>query len=667
MNNFFIFVKRSPAVFIMLAGILVGTAVVVYAQTDDAEGGAHEDISPLSGITFPIPELSDCGSKDECRQYCNDPAHMDACVAFAESHGLMNEEEAVRAKKFRGQLEQGAGPGGCTTPESCKTFCENINNIEACIAFAEENGFEDAHIAESKKILAYIKSGGVMPGGCTGKTECEAYCEDFAHAEECFLFAERAGITSMDGGQGGGPGSRFGKRGPPAPAEFKKLLELIKSGEMPGGCKSKAECESYCRTQGHFEECIQFGTRAGFIDPKHAEKIRETGGKGPGGCDSPDACRAYCAEPSHQEECFRFAEERGFIDEEETARSKEGFVRLRAGLENAPPEVSACLTSVLGPTIIEDIQKGTVTPGPEIGERVRGCFEKFGHESGAEKIFDDAPKEVVSCVREKLGSTFDDIKSGKTPPTPEVADTFRVCFQAMRFEDGMFGGPDESRGAERGGMFRAHEFIRSAPPGIAECLKEKFGIDPSQLGRGMPPEPELEEKMKSCFESFRPERPQFMNPPTDEGSGVRGDEAPDQSGSRAHFSPEVTACLRERVNEEVLSNLMRGSRPSPDIEKVVGACFSAMGQSSGGEFRGDGVSPPVYIQPTFDERLPGTAEGCTDPTSCARVCADTGSPYFGSGECMKFREYQSTQPTSGLPFGRLLGTVLVPFLQIFLR
>ena len=55
MNNFFIFVKRSPAVFIMLAGILVGTAVVVYAQTDDAEGARTKIYppSPASHSRFP--------------------------------------------------------------------------------------------------------------------------------------------------------------------------------------------------------------------------------------------------------------------------------------------------------------------------------------------------------------------------------------------------------------------------------------------------------------------------------------------------------------------------------------------------------------------------------------------------------------------------------------
>ena len=164
---------------------------------------------------------------------------------------------------------------------------------------------------------------------------------------------------------------------------------------------------------GHFEECIDFGARVGFIEPEQAEKIRKTGGKGPGGCDSPDVCKAFCAEPNNQEECFRFGKEHGLINEDEVREAKEGFVRLRAGLENAPKEVSACLTSVLGPTIIEDIQSGTMTPGPEIGERVRGCFEKFGHRGDSKRIFEDAPKEVLSCVREKLGDAFEEIRSGK--------------------------------------------------------------------------------------------------------------------------------------------------------------------------------------------------------------------------------------------------------------
>lgn len=711
-----ILLKRFSAMFIILAALAAGAVVIAYAETGGDETKPAENESSSLGITFPVPELGGCTSKDACRQYCNEPGNMPACISFAKSHGLMNEEDAARAEKFSKRLSGDGGPGGCTTPDSCRAFCENINNIEACIAFADIQGFRDEHVAEGKKVLAYIQSGGAMPGGCTSKDACETYCNDFAHAEECFAFAERAGITRIPDTPG--RGEREGRfEGNVPPGQFQKLLALIKNGETPGGCTNKTECESYCRAPGHFEECIDFGTRVGFIEPEQAEKIRKTGGKGPGGCDSPDVCKAFCAEPNNQEECFRFGKEHGLINEDEVREAKEGFVRLRAGLENAPKEVSACLTSVLGPTIIEDIQSGTMTPGPEIGERVRGCFEKFGHRGDSKRIFEDAPKEVLSCVREKLGDAFEEIRSGKKEPTPEMADTLRVCFQAVHFEERGF----DTNVGQRGDANRPDNmqgFLRSAPPGIAECLREKFGIDPSQLGQSVTPGPEMEEKMKACFENFRP---QFIRGQTDEFHGDENRDMPrgfpsgsTERGPRAQFPPEVIRCLKENVNEDTMFRLMQGGKPPAEIEAIVGKCFSAMGQTSrdgerqGGvpniDTRTDGVRSRICpAMPTVDscpagqekvvvfsssecgtyygckealqnqqQTVPHTQygelrEGCFDTASCANVCTSATSPYFGSEQCVKFREYQSTQPTSGLPFGRLLGTVLVPFLQMFLR
>ena len=50
---------------------------------------------------------------------------------------------------------------------------------------------------------------------------------------------------------------------------------------------------------------------------------------------------------------------------------------VRMGLDKAPEEVKACLKENLGENIINDMEAGTLTPGPDIGERVKGCFEKF--------------------------------------------------------------------------------------------------------------------------------------------------------------------------------------------------------------------------------------------------------------------------------------------------
>jgi len=473
----------------------------------------------VNGITFPVAELGSCANKEECRAYCDDPAHMDSCISFAEAHGLMNKEEAARAESFRKKLGVGGGPGGCRSPRECEAFCGNVANLDVCIAFAEEQGFSDPHIGEAKRIQKYIQTGGAMPGGCDSRGSCEAYCRDFSHAEECSAFLKQAGIEDGRPGAGG-----------PEREHYEKLLEFMKRGETPGGCTSKEACEAYCHEKSHFDECVAFGEKVGFIASGQAERMRQLGGKGPGGCDSPEACKAYCSDQTHREECYRFAEENGFIPPEEIQRAKEGFVQLKVGLDQAPPEVAACLKSVLGPTVIEDIQAGKLVPGPEIGERVRGCFEKFGRHRDFANPFQNAPPEVLSCLREKLGSSFEGVRTGEAAPTPEMADAFRVCFEGMRvLERGP--GIGELGAVGEPGM-HMEGFLRSAPPGIISCLRERIGdqfekVQSGEVKLGL----EMEQAMRGCFESFRPEMEgSSMQNPT-----VSGDSAellPPESGER---------------------------------------------------------------------------------------------------------------------------------------
>lgn len=493
------------SVLVLAVGVAVSFAIAVRAQTP----------SPAeAGITFPILELGNCGSKDECRDYCNQPENISACVKFAEEHGLMNEKEAARAEKFSRRLSQGTGPGGCRTPQECKSFCSNIQNLETCVRFAEEQGVDDRQVQEGRKILAYIQAGGQLPGGCTSKESCEKYCGDFSHAEECFRFAERAGIVQVREEVPGEAKGRF--EGGIPPGQFQKFLELVKRNETPGGCKSKDECENYCRSADHFEECVAFGEKVGFIEPEEAQKIRQTGGFGPGGCNSPDSCRNYCNDPSHREECFRFAEEHGFINKEEIERAKEGLIHLRAGLEGAPPEVTACIKSVVGPNIIEDIQSGKLTPGSDIGERVRQCWEKFGQTSDSRRLFSDTPPEVTACLKEKLGDLFEKARSGEMQPTPEMADALRVCFSQVQFRQGKIPGgaggfaPDEQVEVMPD---KFYEFLRSAPPQIVSCLREELGDNYERLKAGeIRAGTEVKEEIEKCFKEFRPQLRRPLSP-----------------------------------------------------------------------------------------------------------------------------------------------------------
>jgi hypothetical protein len=622
--------KKSQSVIVaalVLAGMLIGGAVV-YAQNEETAGNASAEAK----ITFPVPELGNCTDKASCKTYCDDGDHMEECVAFATAHGLMNKEEASRATKFASAVKEGKGPGGCTDPGSCKTYCEDVSHLEACVSFAEKQGFKGREFEQGKKLSAFVKSGGTMPGGCTSKISCQAYCSEFSHAEECSDFAQKSGMTdeAPDKNMKGDPKS--GPQNMPSPEQFKMLAALAQKGETPGGCTNKDSCEAYCRADGHFEECMAFGEKVGFIKKDEAERMKKMMGKGgPGGCASPLACHAYCNEEANRETCFAFAEENGLIPLEEIEQMKEGMVRMRQGIENAPPEVVACLKSTLGESIIQDIQSGKLIPGPGIGEKTRACFEKFGGAHDPTEIFNNAPPEVTACLKEKLGTDFAAMKSGAEKLTPEMADSFRMCFQQIEMTRSSMGGQGGQQDAQK---FQG--FLHSAPPEVTACLKEKLGEEYEKISQGtLMPSPELGQTMRGCFEQFRPQ----MMPQNGMGDPVQAGQRP-EGMEMQQMPPEVMACLKEKFGEEGFLKL-RTTPKTPEIEVSMKACFD--------QFRGAGSGTGSWSMQTRDgqptmmqqpSQMPQTAPSGMYMPPAVQVCIQEKLGAEG------FALFQKSGPTS---------------------
>jgi hypothetical protein len=593
-------IAAITAIFLIFLAALSAQGQTVTTPSASDGGG-----SSVRGISFPVAELGGCASKDECKNYCNQSVNMDACIAFAKDHGIMTKKDADRAEKFTKQVREGSGPGSCDSPQSCDVYCSNISHLDECTTFAEKNGFKDEHYEQGKKIQSFLKKGGTTPGNCQSKQECETYCGDFSHAKECFDFAQKAGIMQK------GDSSMRGKEGhEPNAEQLSKLAELSQKGETPGHCASKAECEKYCSDGSHNEECVNFGVKIGFIQPDEAEKIKQTGGKGPGGCNSQESCHAYCNDQSHHEECFKFAEEHGFITKEESEQAKEGWVRARQGFENAPPEVRECLKTTLGANILDDIQTGKLVPGPDIGDQVRGCFEKFGGHGNPQEAMKNIPPEAAACLKEKFGDTFEGVRTGKIQMTPEMADSFRVCFQMMRMNEGFTNEGDGQKGQQGEGydertpqMGIAGEMermLRSAPPEIVACVKEKFpegfgNLPASDNKAGMAME--IKDKIRGCFENFRPVHP--IEKPTSElqgggmNSGPVGQTVQDMLRS---VPPEVAACVKEKFPEGISLTSPIGT----EIKDKIRGCFENFHPAQNG------------VKPT---PIPMHAEGVSVPTA----------------------------------------------------
>ena len=90
---------------ILTVGLIVSGFIIaapLYAQEDT--------------IVFPVAELGNCESEQECKSYCDDPTNMRACITFAKEHNLMTDKEVELAEKFSDSLEMGGGPGDCASP-----------------------------------------------------------------------------------------------------------------------------------------------------------------------------------------------------------------------------------------------------------------------------------------------------------------------------------------------------------------------------------------------------------------------------------------------------------------------------------------------------------------------------------------------------------------------
>ncbi len=339
---------------ILMVGVGLATAYFVFAE-----------VSTGPKITYPVVELNNCKSETECRAYCDKPDNISVCADFAKKNGLMSEEEANRAKQFK-DVAQIAGPGGCKGQDQCETYCGDQSHIDECVSFAEKhNLMSPDDLAEAKKVSEALKQGAKLPGNCQGKKQCEAYCKTPEHSGEGIDFAEKAGFIQPD------------QAGP-----ARKMLELVKSGDAPQECLGgKDQCQQFCSEPSHRDQCAGFMVKAGFMKQEDADIFKKTGGKGPGDCQSKDECDAFCKVKENQKICFQFGKDNGLIPEDKIKQLEEGSQKIKVFIDNAPAEVKQCLESAVGPDVLQEIESGTFMPGQETGNQVqesmKKCFENL--------------------------------------------------------------------------------------------------------------------------------------------------------------------------------------------------------------------------------------------------------------------------------------------------
>ena len=361
-------------------------------------------------IQYPVKELGDCENETACKSYCDKSENIESCVNFAEKNNLMSKEEIGLAKKF--MAVGGKGPGGCSGKDECEAYCNNIDHIDECISFGEENNLiPPEELEEAKKVQAAIKRG-IKPPPCGNKKQCDIYCEESEHMEECVAFGIEAGFIQgkeLEDVQKMLAAVKRGIKPPPCKgkeacdaycsspdnmevcmtfaieagfmsenekADSQKMLQALKKGVKPPPCKGKEACDVYCAEDAHIEECINFAIAADFMDEKDAEMAKKTKGKGPGGCKGKDECEAFCNNTDNQEICFNFGRDNGLIPETDLKQMEEGKQKFQESLQQMPSAVLECLNSEVGAGAMEKFKSGSAIPSRDIGDKMKTCFEK---------------------------------------------------------------------------------------------------------------------------------------------------------------------------------------------------------------------------------------------------------------------------------------------------
>jgi len=367
---------------------------------------------PLSAqdIQYPVSGLGGCQNEAECRSYCDNSNHAKECFAFAKKYNLISVEEAKKATDDFLNVKN--GPGGCNSGVSCETYCNNVDHLDSCIAFAEESGYySPTQLAEAKKVQELVKAGKQFPGGCKDRNACEVYCGNPNHMEECLNFAEESGFMPKE-----------------EIDQARKILPLMKSGETPGKCTSKEQCEAYCSGEGHSDECIAFAEKAGFISPDDVAMIKKTGGKGPGGCHSKQQCESYCK--NNSDACFQWAQDNGLVSETDLANMKKGIVKFKEQLDKIPPEVTQCLKDALGEKNFEKMTNGQPIFDRSMESKMKSCFSQIT--SQISKQFNTLPPEASQCIKDVIGEEgLHKLQSGEIDQSVDFS-SLEGCFQKLQ-------------------------------------------------------------------------------------------------------------------------------------------------------------------------------------------------------------------------------------------
>lgn len=741
-------------------------------KKEEKKGPAPSAVEgPLSkeDIQYPVSGLGSCQNETECRSYCDNADHAKECFAFAKKYHLISEEEAQKAADHFLNVKN--GPGGCNSGKSCEAYCSTVEHIDECITFAEETGYyKPEELAEAKKFQALVKAGTKFPGGCTERNACEIYCGDPNHMEECLNFAEKSGFMPPEeiaeakkfmalmqkGESPGGCTSKeqcekycfeenhideciaFAEKAGVMSAEDAQMARKV-GGKGPGNCRSKEQCDAYC--QDHSEECFNFAKEHGLINEDELKQMREGMARFREELDKMPPEAVQCMKDAAGEDNFNkmIAGEPVFDRSIET-RMKSCFGQVTAQfsqqLSQLPPEAAQCIKDAVGDEGLQKLQSGEFDEHVNF-ESLEECFQQLKASFGEGSNFGaggfSGPggcknmEECTAYCQEHLdecqgfGPPHGD---SRAHPGCSFMDFDPVCVKikdsessnitkTVTYNNECFAKNHEGRGillevthgtcvghqscdpvpspvcGIKGGITQSYfntcvaegDNIPDAPKILheGECTKEEETLmgDGARLpdGQGFSGPggcTSKEECVMYCTKNYQDPACQKFIPPTSSTPSQDYQQEYQQptNGSYGGFGdfnipPEVSSC----VGEEMMERVKRGEASPDELRAKITACFqnvqsqpSSSPYPTGGSFPDTSSTPSSDYQQPYQQTQPSETYtgpgGCTSKEECTAYCTKN----YTDPACQQFLPPTTSGSLLSSP---LVNAVLGPWLLLF--
>lgn len=178
-------IKKILTICITILGLFFLTTTV-FAQTD-------QEIAQQYGISFPIAELGNCASIDECKTFCDNPDNYQKCTDFAQEHKLVSTDSTSTTSKSDDEiLELAKVELGCSTMDECMAFCNKEENIDKCIDFAAKYSLGGGNADGMKQVISSLK----QQFGCSSMTSCMDACNQPDNQQKCMEIFKQAGFDT---------------------------------------------------------------------------------------------------------------------------------------------------------------------------------------------------------------------------------------------------------------------------------------------------------------------------------------------------------------------------------------------------------------------------------------------------------------------------------------